>query len=714
MSTSDRPAHLLGFSLLLTALVVNQWSLAWQFSGDEHIETTLKLARIWSFQVVLGLAGMAITLGWRPFRIGTVSGRGLSLLLVPLWAFGGFGTLKAWGFLQTDAEKLQTSQISHMTASESVHLNLSGKRLKQLSTALRNLEIRSVLTSSLLADQIRVRDIASGPSLYRELPTVDTTILKWKVAAEERSVAREDFTFLTPFLETIGWLEEGSKFYFIGGNFSDESMRRWEVEAGFTASGRTKNGERIKAKGRLVIGWVLASDKNPEVVEEFTNWDAWAIDRLAWSTFKTYLAPETFFTEELASAVPDKEALEEARRNRAQEMIVRFLKLEAAGNTWDPPHEFFGHMASWRHPAISVVDWDRDGWDDFYSMARYGRNLFFHNQGDGTFQEIGRSIGLDVVDHSDMALFADFDNDGDDDLFLGRTLAESMFFTNEGDSYIDRSQGLIEGGLPYFATTAAATDFNLDGMLDFYVGTYAAQLIEKDIRNKHAQGMKPNGRVLEEYLPERYSRELLSHFQQMQKHKVRDRIGPPNILVQNDGNGGFSCVENTPLEIYRNTFQASFADFDVDGDPDVYVANDFAPNHMFRNDGGTFVDITAETNAEDVGFGMGISWGDYDRDGDQDAYVSNMYSKAGNRILKSIKGLNQTFLRMAAGNSLLELENGSFERVSSLEGPGMHVEMAGWSWGSQFVDVDNDGWLDLYALSGHYTAPREIRAGHDL
>ena len=720
MSTKERaPARLLAFSLLLCALTVNQWSLAWKFSANEHIETTAKLVRVWTLQGGLAALAVLCLIGWRPLRWTPGVGRAAALLVLPVWCLGAFGTLKAWGYLQTDAEMRQTEQISRMTASESVHLNLGAKRLGLLNTALRNMSIPEgpdVLSAQLFTEDVSVRDLQPDPAIYRELPTVDTTIYKWKTEKADHTVARASLDFLRPFLDSMEWLEGASKFYFVGGDFVDGDLSRWEVEAGFKAIGRSRDGQRIKAKGQLAIGWRLAADHDPTVPAEFTDWDAWSIERLAWTSFKTYHAADTFFTEELDHAVPDPVALSDARRNLAQEMIVEFLGKEAAGESWEAPHEFFGHMASWRHPAVSVVDWDRDGWDDFYTMARYGRNQFFHNRGDGTFEEISASLGLDVVDHSDTALFADFDNDGDDDLFLGRTLARSLFFVQDDEHrFTDDGEDAFDGeALPFFTVTAAATDYDLDGMLDFYIGTYAAQLLEKDLRRKHASGEQSNGMVLEDYLAERHSRELFRLFREMQQHKVRDRIGPPNLLVHNEGNGSFRIVDDTPLTRYCNTFQATFADYDVDGDPDVYVANDFAPNTMFRNEGGVFVDVTEETNAEDVGFGMGVSWGDYDRDGDQDAYVSNMYSKAGNRILSRIEGLNRTFLRMAAGNSLLELENGSFERVSSLEGPGMHVEMAGWSWGSQFVDVDNDGWLDLYALSGHYTAPAEIRAGHDL
>ena len=110
--------------------------------------------------------------------------------------------------------------------------------------------------------------------------------------------------------------------------------------------------------------------------------------------------------------------------------------------------------------------------------------------------------------------------------------------------------------------------------------------------------------------------------------------GPPNALLQNVGAGKFEIVEMPPaLRVFRNSFHASWADYDEDGDPDLYISNDYAPNNLLRNEGqGTFVDATEATGTADVGFGMGVSWGDYDHDGRQDLYVSNMYSKAGQRL----------------------------------------------------------------------------------
>jgi hypothetical protein len=181
------------------------------------------------------------------------------------------------------------------------------------------------------------------------------------------------------------------------------------------------------------------------------------------------------------------------------------------------------------------------------------------------------------------------------------------------------------------------------------------------------------------------------------------------------GNGRFTPVEDIgPLRGFKNTFQTTWSDFDGDGDPDAYVVNDFSPNQMILREGDRFVDRTAQTGTADIGFGMGASWGDYDADGRLDLYVSNMYSKAGNRITSQLTNLSPQVSQMARGNSLFRQTRSGFDRVSGLEPPALLVERVGWSWGSQFVDVNNDGALDLYALSGFYSAPPEVAVPLDI
>ena len=189
------------------------------------------------------------------------------------------------------------------------------------------------------------------------------------------------------------------------------------------------------------------------------------------------------------------------------------------------------------------------------------------------------------------------------------------------------------------------------------------------------------------------------------------------MLLVNRGGGRFELApENATVGLWRNSLQATWGDYDQDGDPDLFVANDWAPSNLLRNDGAAgFTDVTAEAGATWFGFAMGASWGDYDNDGREDMYVSNMYSKAGRRIVAKVPGIQKRFAESAAGNWLYhQVEGGRFEQVAGLDPPAMTVMKAGWSWGGRWTDFDNDGFLDLYVLSGYFTAPKELSSELDL
>ncbi len=116
----------------------------------------------------------------------------------------------------------------------------------------------------------------------------------------------------------------------------------------------------------------------------------------------------------------------------------------------------------------------------------------------------------------------------------------------------------------------------------------------------------------------------------------------------------------------------------------------------------------------EFGFAMGASWGDYDNDGRQDLYVSNMYSKAGRRIMRRIREIDGSYVESVAGNYLYRQRENRFELVSGLEPPALTVAEAGWSWGGQFADLDNDGFLDIHVLSGYFSAPERFSTNVDL
>lgn len=367
-------------------------------------------------------------------------------------------------------------------------------------------------------------------------------------------------------------------------------------------------------------------------------------------------AEHLLFEEVLDSTVPNSADRRRARRSRHQEFVLEYLR----GETFESPTKWFTRESLDRHPGLAVVDIDRDGFDDLYVMASWGRNMLFRNRGDGTFEEIASRICLDVKDHTSCAVFADFDKDGDSEVFLGGTLARSMYLSNENGRFVDRPES-VGTPLPYLVSSISAVDDNQDGLLEVYFSTYAYKAIRQALGEPDSGGlgaggepvgMSPGKYFFKDFLPEDQARELHRRYLFV-GDPILDCAGPPNLLLQNMGTAWFEFAPcNQALQVWRSTYQASWGDFDGDGDPDVYLANDFAPNNLLRNDGNQqFTDVTPQTGTADIGFGMGVSWGDYDNDQNQDLYVTNMFRKAGRRITAKINALNPLYARMAGGNS---------------------------------------------------------------
>jgi len=329
------------------------------------------------------------------------------------------------------------------------------------------------------------------------------------------------------------------------------------------------------------------------------------------------------------------------------------------------------------HNGVSVADIDSDGFDDLYVCQPAGLpNRLYHNVGDGTLEDVTEASGLGVLENTTCALFADFNNDGLQDVIVVRTNGP-LLFLNEGHGsfHLEPDAFQFANSPRGTFTGAAVADYDRDGWLDIYFCLYT-----------YYQG---TGQYK---YPSPY-------------HDAEN--GPPNFLMRNQRDGTFrDATEESGLNQNntRYSFCCAWADFNRDGWPDLYVVNDFGRKNLYRNNGdGTFTDVAAELRAEDIGAGMSVSWLDFDNDGADDLYVANMWTAAGERIASqkifkpgSPKDVRALYRKHAMGNSLLRNRGVAFEDATSSSGVGM----GRWSWSSDAFDFDHDGFADLYVTNG--------------
>jgi len=336
--------------------------------------------------------------------------------------------------------------------------------------------------------------------------------------------------------------------------------------------------------------------------------------------------------------------------------------------------------------GVAAGDFDGDGLDDLYICQPSGLpNRLLRNRGDGTFEDVTAQSDLGLLDGTASALFADFTNSGTQDLIVVRT-SGPLLYLNQGGGRFELKPDAFRFAKPPSGTFTgvAAADYNRDGLLDVYFCLYA-----------YYQG--------------------LSQYNHPRPYYDAQN-GPPNFLMRNRGDGTFEDV-TAPSGMNQNnnrfTFACGWCDFDNDGWPDLYVANDFGRKNFYRsNRDGTFTDVAHERGVEDYGAGMSVSWFDADNNGHQDLYVTDMYSAAGSRVTSqdaflpgATPAIRKAYAKHARGNSLFI--NGEPKQQLSDASLSSGTGMGRWSWSGDAWDFDGDGLSDLYVTNGFISGEQQ-------
>ncbi|MBV8552184.1 MAG: VCBS repeat-containing protein [Acidobacteriaceae bacterium] len=331
--------------------------------------------------------------------------------------------------------------------------------------------------------------------------------------------------------------------------------------------------------------------------------------------------------------------------------------------------------------GVAVGDIDGDGADEIYICQPGGLpNRLYKFTDEGRLTDITEAWGAGILDDTSCALFVDLRNVGRQDLVVLRANGP-LLLLNEGDRLRLRDDAFRFATIPAGAFTGmAAADFDRDSKLDLYLCCYV------------------------------YFQSEAQYTYATPYHDAQN--GPPNFLFRNrlnaDGSGFFEdCTEETGINENNNrfSFAPAWCDFNDDGWPDLFVANDFGRKNLYVNRNGKFRDLAASAGVEDIGPGMSAAWFDSDHDGKADLYVANMWTDAGQRVIDDknfapAKAAPQAYQRHTMGNSLYRNRgDGTFEERTGQE----HVNFGRWAWSSGGHDFDNDGNPEIFVTCGMLT-----------
>ena len=328
--------------------------------------------------------------------------------------------------------------------------------------------------------------------------------------------------------------------------------------------------------------------------------------------------------------------------------------------------------------GVLAIDYDRDGWPDLYftnsptvAMALKGekaQGALFHNNHDGTFTDVTAKAGVGHPCFAMGGAVGDYNNDGWPDMYV-TCLGGNVLYRNNGDGTftdVTAAAGVADGR---WSTGAAFADYDGDGFVDLMVTNY----VDFKLNDLPGFGASPTCKF----------------------HGIDVQCGPRGLkgagdsLFHNNGNGTFTNVSKasgTADDPGYYGLGVIWSDFDNTGRPSLYIADDSTPNYLYRNDGGgKFTDVGLESGTAVSGDGseqgsMGVAISDYNHTGRFSIYVTNFADE-----------FNTLYRNDGKGN---------FSDVSYDSGVAL-ASLPYVKWGVAFVDLDNDGWADLFSVNGH-------------